>query len=124
MASAHAARRSRHVRRRNSVLGSAVFFLTAPCVVPVLVPWLHSRWRLRRSAWWRRLRVVGVALAFVGLAVLVRAFVRFVVEGRGTPAPVASTEQLVIGGEHRHLRNPMCVAVDAVLFVWIPHLRQ
>jgi len=29
----------------------------------------------------------------------------------------------VVGGEHRYLRNPMYVAVDAVLFVWIPHLR-
>jgi len=100
---------------RSSVLGSAVFFVTAPCVVTGLVPWLLSRWRLRGSAWWLPLRVIGVALALVGLVVLVRAFLRFAVEGRGTPAPVAPTEQLVIGGEYRYVRNPMYVAVEALI---------
>ena len=45
------------------------------------------------------LRVIGAALALAGLMVLLRAFARFVIEGRGTPAPVAPTERLVIGGE-------------------------
>jgi hypothetical protein len=86
------------MRRRASVLGSAVFFLTTPCVVTGLVPRPLSRWQLLGSAWWRPLPVIGVALALVGLGVLVRAFVRFAVEGRGIPAPAAPTEQLVIGG--------------------------
>jgi len=73
-------------RRRSSVLGSAVFFVTAPCVVAGLVPWLLGRWRLHGSAWRLPLRVIGVALVLVGLAVLVRAFVRFAVEGRDTSA--------------------------------------
>jgi protein-S-isoprenylcysteine O-methyltransferase Ste14 len=47
--------------------------------------------------------------------VLIRAFVRFVTEGRGTPAPVAPTERLVIGGEYRYVRNPMYVAVIAAI---------
>jgi protein-S-isoprenylcysteine O-methyltransferase Ste14 len=42
---------------------------------------------------------------------LVSAFVRFVVEGLGTPAPIAPTEELVVGGLYRYVRNPMYVAV-------------
>jgi uncharacterized membrane protein len=50
-----------------------------------------------------------VALLVAGA--LVQAFVRFVVEGVGTPAPVAPTEHLLVGGLYRHVRNPMYLAV-------------
>ena len=46
---------------------------------------------------------------------LVHAFVRFVVEGIGTPAPVAPTQHLVVGGLYRHVRNPMYLAVGATI---------
>jgi protein-S-isoprenylcysteine O-methyltransferase Ste14 len=52
----------------------------------------------------------------VGLVVLVRAFIRFVVEGIGTPAPVAPTESLVVGGAYRYVRNPIYLAVAALIF--------
>ncbi len=42
---------------------------------------------------------------------LVHAFSRFVAEGLGTPAPVAPTRHLVVGGLYRWVRNPMYVAV-------------
>jgi protein-S-isoprenylcysteine O-methyltransferase Ste14 len=47
--------------------------------------------------------------------VLVQAFVRFVSEGSGTPAPVAPTRELVVGGLYRYVRNPMYVAVGATI---------
>ena len=40
---------------------------------------------------------------------------RFVVEGIGTPAPVAPTEHLVVGGLYRYVRNPMYVALAAII---------
>jgi protein-S-isoprenylcysteine O-methyltransferase Ste14 len=46
---------------------------------------------------------------------LVDSFVRFVVEGAGTPAPPAATERLVVGGLYRYVRNPMYLAVLAAL---------
>jgi protein-S-isoprenylcysteine O-methyltransferase Ste14 len=40
---------------------------------------------------------------------------RFVVEGRGTPAPIAPTEHLVVGGPYRWTRNPGYIAVVGML---------
>jgi protein-S-isoprenylcysteine O-methyltransferase Ste14 len=73
------------------------------------------------------LRVVGWALLVAGLAVLMHAFACFVLEGAGTPAPVAPTERLVVGGLYRYVRNPMYLAVLAVivgqaLALWQPWL--
>lgn len=93
---------------RRTVLGSTAFFFAAPCVVGGLVPWWISRWPAPR--FWPALVVV-----LAGVVVLIRAFVRFVREGRGTPAPVAPTERLVVGGDYRYVRNPMYVAVVAVI---------
>jgi protein-S-isoprenylcysteine O-methyltransferase Ste14 len=59
--------------------------------------------------------VAGGALAAGGVAVLLHAFVRFVVEGVGTPAPVAPPQQLVVGGLYRYVRNPMYLALEAII---------
>ena len=64
---------------------------------------------------WPPLRVAGALLVAAGAAVVLHAFARFVVEGIGTPAPVAPPERLVVGGVYRHVRNPMYVAVLAAI---------
>jgi protein-S-isoprenylcysteine O-methyltransferase Ste14 len=101
------------VRRPTAAAGSAAFFATAPGVVGGVVPWLLTRWEAH--SWWLPLRIVGVVLVVVSAAVLIDAFARFVVEGLGTPAPVAPTEHLVVGGLYRFVRNPMYIAVVGVV---------
>jgi hypothetical protein len=65
-------------------------------VVAGLVPWLLTGWDVRSPP--VSLQVVGGLLTIGGAAVLVHAFARFVREGLGTPAPVAPTEHLMVGG--------------------------
>lgn len=76
-----------------------MFLLLAPGVVAGLIPWWLTRWRVREPfPYWLPLGVAGLILLVVGAVVLLEAFARFVFEGLGTPAPVAPTERLVVGG--------------------------
>jgi protein-S-isoprenylcysteine O-methyltransferase Ste14 len=96
--------------------GSLVFLVLAPGVVAGLVPWLLTGWEVREPLpHWLPFRIVGVILLVAGVVVLLEAFTRFVVEGVGTPAPVAPTEHLVVGGLYRYVRNPMYLAVGATI---------
>ena len=88
--------------------GTTAFFFAAPCVVAGLIPWSITHWR-NPQVW------PALALVALGTFIVLRAFTRFVQEGRGTPAPIAPTEQLVIGGDYRYVRNPMYVGVVATI---------
>jgi protein-S-isoprenylcysteine O-methyltransferase Ste14 len=104
------------VRKPMAAAGTAIFFALAPGVVAGLVPWWLTGWQVRRPLGsWAPLRVAGAALIAAGTIVLVLAFVRFVAEGVGTPAPVAPTRRLVVGGLYRYVRNPMYLAVVATI---------
>jgi protein-S-isoprenylcysteine O-methyltransferase Ste14 len=99
--------------RARAAAGSLVFLALAPGVAAGVVPWLLTGWDSTDPP--LALRVAGGLLIAAGVAVLLHAFARFVVEGIGTPAPVAPPERLVVGGLYRHVRNPMYVAVAATI---------
>jgi protein-S-isoprenylcysteine O-methyltransferase Ste14 len=104
------------MRRPTAAVGSAVFFLVGPGVFVGLIPWLLTGWQVREPVlYWAPMRVLGVILLVAGLIALIQAFVRFVVEGLGTPVPVAAPERLVVGGVYRYVRNPMYVAILAIV---------
>jgi protein-S-isoprenylcysteine O-methyltransferase Ste14 len=101
------------VRRLRAAAGTALFLVLAPGLVAGLVPWLLTGWRTSGAPVW--LQAFGWVVLGAGAAVLLEAFARFVLEGVGTPAPVAPTEKLVVGGLYRYVRNPMYLAVAAVI---------
>jgi protein-S-isoprenylcysteine O-methyltransferase Ste14 len=99
--------------RARPLIGTFVFLVVAPGVAAGLVPWLITDWEAH--AWWAPVRVIGWAMIAAGLTVLLEAFARFAIEGIGTPAPVAPTQRLVVGGAYRYVRNPMYIAVTALI---------
>ena len=112
-------------RKAGAAVGSTVFFALAPGIVAMLLPWSITRWRGEGSPW--PLKAVGFALLAAGALVLLLSFIRFVTEGFGTPAPVAPTRQLVVGGIYRYVRNPMYLAVLEIIIgqaivLWRPIL--
>jgi protein-S-isoprenylcysteine O-methyltransferase Ste14 len=102
------------MERTSAAIGSFGWLLAAPGTVCGLVPWLITGWRRPDDpVWW--VDALGWLLVLPGAAVLVHAFAAFAWRGRGTPAPSAPTERLVVEGAYRHVRNPMYVAVLALV---------
>lgn len=96
-------------------MGTIVFLFLAPGIVAGFIPWLISGWRPHD---WGAAAVVMVPVAWTaiaaGVAFLLHSFALFALHN-GTPAPVAPTETLVVAGAYRFVRNPMYLAVLAII---------
>ena len=99
--------------RTTALLGSAAFLVLAPGTLAGLLPWLIVRWPAPIPI--PALAALGGIVILLGLLLLLECFGRFAVEGRGTPAPVAPPERLIVTGAYRRVRNPMYVAVTAMI---------
>jgi protein-S-isoprenylcysteine O-methyltransferase Ste14 len=107
--------------RRESLLwpmvGTLLFVLLVPGSVIGLVPFVLSGWRLQPPLLGLPpLRWLGVLLFFAGLPVFADFLIRFVRDGRGTPAPVAPPRHLVVTGAFRSVRNPGYIGVLSMIF--------
>src|SRR5688572_11063096 len=99
-----------------AVAGSLIWLLIAPGLIAGYLPWAITRWQVRAPFLGTvATRWLGVLLILLGLPLLLEAFARFALQGRGTPAPVLPPERLVVFGFYRHVRNPMYVAVTALI---------
>ena len=92
---------------------SVLFLIVAPGTIAGLGPWWITAWRFQPAP--PMLRLLGVALIAAGGFLLLECFGRFAVEGHGTPAPIAPPDRLVATGPYRRVRNPMYVAVVALI---------
>jgi len=102
------------MRTMTAAVGSAAFLLIAPGVVGGLVPWWLTSWQMGAS-YPAAVRITGAVLAAMGAVALLATFAQFAIQGHGTPAPAAPTERLVVRGLYRYVRNPMYLAVLAVI---------
>jgi protein-S-isoprenylcysteine O-methyltransferase Ste14 len=102
------------MRRASALVGSAIFLVIAPGTLAVYLPWYFTQWRFGPELF-PFARVIGGILIAAGLPILLDSFARFALQGLGTPAPVAPPERLVVTGFYRHVRNPMYVAVTALI---------
>jgi protein-S-isoprenylcysteine O-methyltransferase Ste14 len=103
-------------RKAWAVLGSVLFFVIAPGTVAGWIPRAISGWRFEPPFLGLHFtRVAGALFIAAGTAGLVACFARFALQGLGTPAPVAPPSRLVVSGLYRYVRNPMYVAVTAVV---------
>lgn len=96
-------------------IGTIVFLFVAPGIVAGLIPWLITGWRGHDwggAAWF--LVPAAWLLIALGVTFLLYAFTLFAMH-RGTPAPVAPTQTLVVSGVYRFVRNPMYLAVLAIM---------
>jgi protein-S-isoprenylcysteine O-methyltransferase Ste14 len=104
------------IRPVSAVVGTVFFLLIAPGTVAGLVPWWISSWHIRAPLLhFFPFRWLGILLILAGVPLLLDSFARFALKGMGTPAPIFPTRHLVISGFYRYVRNPMYLAVVAVI---------
>jgi protein-S-isoprenylcysteine O-methyltransferase Ste14 len=99
--------------RTSALLASLLFLVIAPGTLAGLVPYWLTGWPLGAAP--LPLEIAGGSLIGLGLALLIECFGRFALLGRGTPAPIAPTDRLIVTGPYRRVRNPMYVAVVAII---------
>jgi len=76
----------------------------------LLPGWLDFRVNTAGTAGWRWL---GAIPSVLGFAVALRCVWDFGWTGRGTPAPMAPPQRLVVAGFYRYVRNPMYLGFAA-----------
>lgn len=93
---------------------AAFAFLALPGTVGFAVPLLLLALSRRQSS----TMAIGLVPLLAGLILLLWCVREFYVAGRGTLAPWAPPQDLVVTGLYRFSRNPMYVAVVSILIGW------
>jgi protein-S-isoprenylcysteine O-methyltransferase Ste14 len=115
-------------RKFFALLGSAIFLVIAPGFVAGLAPYWVSGWRRESppfhlaslaapnaARFLHLIHAAGVVLFLLAFVLLLDSFLRFALQGLGTPAPIFPTERLIITGLYRYVRNPIYLAVVSLI---------
>jgi protein-S-isoprenylcysteine O-methyltransferase Ste14 len=97
------------------LLKNLIFTLVVPGTVGVYVPLLIAREQTPVSG---SRFAIALGLLAAGGALYAWCAWNFAVVGRGTPAPIDAPKKLVTHGPYRFVRNPMYLAVLAVILGW------
>jgi protein-S-isoprenylcysteine O-methyltransferase Ste14 len=97
-----------------SLIGSLIFTVVVPGAVAGYIPYLIGAQNAasgeRGLAGVAGLALIALALIALGAAIYFWCLFDFI-RARGTPAPIAPTEEMVHRGLYRFVRNPMYVGV-------------
>ena len=102
-----------------TTLKSLIFLIIAPGTVAGYIPLVL----LRRGPQVETglLAYLAIPLWLIGGVILLWSFWNFLIQGRGTPAPIDPPKELVVAGFYRYVRNPMYFGVLMILighFLW------
>ncbi len=102
-----------------TALKSLLFLILAPGMVAGYIPLVL----LRRGPQLETgvFAYVAIPLWLIGGVILLWSFWNFLVQGRGTPAPIDPPKELVAVGFYRYVRNPMYFGILLILighFLW------
>jgi protein-S-isoprenylcysteine O-methyltransferase Ste14 len=113
----HASSAPDRLRARRVALETCAFLLLCGLpvafVIPALLIWAADG---RLELGLGRARYLGIGPMIVGAAVYVVAAAQLATTGKGMPAPIDPTRELVASGAYSVVRNPMYLA--AALFLW------
>jgi protein-S-isoprenylcysteine O-methyltransferase Ste14 len=97
-------------QRRNAIISTLFVIFGGPGFILGYFPFWITRFHLpANEPIWQM--APAAALILAGLVPLFESIVRFVRVGRGTLVPTTPTEELVVSGLYRYVRNPMYVGV-------------
>ena len=102
-----------------TAIKSLLFLILAPGMVAGYIPLVL----LRRGSQIETgiFAYLAFPLWVMGGIILLWSFWNFLIQGRGTPAPIDPPKELVVAGFYRYVRNPMYVGIFLILlghFLW------
>ena len=101
-----------------TALKSLFFIILVPGLLIGYFPYLVSTTDTELLAL-GALRYLAFPLLLIGWIAMLWCFWNFLVNGKGTPAPIDPPKELVAVGPYRYVRNPMYVAGIIALLGWM-----
>ena len=102
-----------------TAIKSLLFLIVAPGMVAGYIPLVLLRRGPQVETGF--LAYLALLLWLIGGVILLWSFWNFLIQGRGTPAPIDPPKELVVAGFYRYVRNPMYFGVLMMLighFLW------